>query len=303
MKITRIIILTFALAVTCFAQEAKWTRIEFEKNLFSAAFPPEMIVDAEKIEGTQKLKLWSFAEEMQVNLVVYKYDRPKEYLKNLRVGGTSESEQTEIGDVYARKFLFAKNGYYSAQIYLAAKKALYYFSFTSNKADNPKLARFLNSVKTNGKIIFPAEKTSPEEAENTLTDAEIKSTSEVVTAINRVPNNLKANYEIDRVTRSMNVIEKRTTMTRLPIILREAKAKSDKLKGQMVVVRIQLLATGDTGEVAVFSDADDKAIFAAVEAVRSMKFLPAQLKGKNIDSYYVLLYNGEIGDGSSTVLQ
>jgi hypothetical protein len=303
MKITRIIILTFALAVTCFAQEAKWTRIEFEKNLFSAAFPPEMIVDAEKIEGTQKLKLWSFAEEMQVNLVVYKYDRPKEYLKNLRVGGTSESEQTEIGDVYARKFLFAKNGYYSAQIYLAAKKALYYFSFTSNKADNPKLARFLNSVKTNGKIIFPAEKTSPEEAENTLTDAEIKSTSEVVTAISRVPNNLKENYEIDRVTRSMDAVRKPTPMNRFPILLRKPDPKWDKLKGKMVVVRIQLLATGDTGEVKVFSDADDKGIYSAVEAVRSMKFLPARLNGKNVDSYYVYMFNTEVTDGSSGILQ
>jgi hypothetical protein len=303
MKIINTLLIILALSFICFAQEAKWTRIEFEKNLFSATLPPEIIVDAEKTEGIRKFKIWSFGEGIQVNLVVYKYDKPKEYLKNLRVGGSSESDQTEIGDVYARKFLFAKSGYYSAQIYIAAKKALYYFSFTSNKTDNANLARFLNSVKTNGKIIFPAEKNSPEVVENMLADIDLKSSPEVITAINRVPNNLKANYEVDRVTRSMNAIEKRTTMTRLPIILREAKAKSDKLKGQLVLVRIQLLANGDTGEVAVFSDADDKAIFAAVEAVRSMKFLPAQLKGKNIDSYYVLLYNGEIGDGSSTVLQ
>lgn len=303
MKLNKILLLiTMLTAMTCFAQETKWTRIEFEKTVFSAALPPEMIVDAEKFERTRMYKIWSYSEGFKVNLVAYKYDRPKEYLKNLRVGGSSESDQIEIGDIYARKFLYSKDGYYSAQIFIATKKALHYFSFTSNETDNINLTRFLNSLKTQGKIIFPAEKPSPEEAENTLIDTQIKSSPEVVTAINRVPNNLKGNYEVDRVTRVMSKIEKPNILTKAPIILREARGRGDKIKGQLVTVRIQLLANGDTGEVAVFSDADDKAIFEVVEAVRSMKFLPAKLKGKNVDSYYVVLFNGIVGDGSSTIV-
>jgi hypothetical protein len=104
------------------------------------------------------------------------------------------------------------------------------------------------------------------------------------------------------VTRVMSKIEKPNILTKAPIILREARGRGDKIKGQLVTVRIQLLANGDTGEVAVFSDADDKAIFEVVEAVRSMKFLPAKLKGKNVDSYYVVLFNGIVGDGSSTII-
>jgi hypothetical protein len=299
-KITLSIIMLIAL--NCFAQEAKWTRIDFEKNLFSAIFPTDMIVDAEKVEGNRKFKIWSYGGELNVNLIAYKNDRAKEYLKNMRVGGSLESDQTDVGDVYARKFVFRTDGFYSAQIYLASKKGLYYFSFTADKVDSPKLVKFFNSFKTQGKAIFPAEKPSAEEPEISLIDTDLKSSPQVVTALNRVPNNLTGNYDVDRVTRSMNTIRKPSQMNRFPIILRDPEPKSGKIKGQFVVVRVQLMANVDTGEVKVYTDADDKGVFAAVDAVRKMKFLPAQLNGKNVDSYFVYMFNAEVTDGSSGII-
>jgi hypothetical protein len=303
MKIINTLLIISVFSLICFAQDKKWTQINFENNLFSASLPPEQVIDTEKIKDSKRqLKVWAFADGFAATVTSYKADKPKDFLKNLRVGAKG-SDQTEIGDVYARKFIFGDGDSYSAQVYLATKKSIYYFSFSATQANSTIVDRFLNSLKTQGKVLFPAEKSSSAEAENTIAEIDLKTSSEVLTALNRVPNNLKANYEIDRVTRSMNKVQKGSILTRYPIILRDADPKSGKIKGQMVVVRIQLLANGDTGEVAVFSDADDKAIFAAVESMRSMKFLPAQLNGKNVDSYYVLLFNGEVGDGSSGIIQ
>jgi hypothetical protein len=293
-------------AITCFAQETKWTRVEFEKNLFSVAFPSELVVDAEKVEGNKKLRIWSFGDGVQMTLVVYvsdKSNKPKEILKHTMEPNATESDQTEMGDIYAKKFLFESNSNYSAHFYIATKKRLYYFTFSSNRSDNPKISRFLNSIKTNGKIIFPSDVSSLEETENLISETELKSTPEVLAAINRIPNNLKAIYEVDRKTKLMSKIRKPTPLTRLPILLRTPDFKWDKLKGKTILVRIQLLANGDTKEVTVYSDAADNEISIAVEAVRSIKFLPAQLNGKNVDSYHVYMFNAEITDSSSGILK
>jgi hypothetical protein len=290
MNLSRILFVALLLsAINCFAQETKWTRIEFEKNAFSVSLPSDMIVDAEKYDKDHKLRIWSVLGETQINLVVSEpNENPKESIRRFGFNGAKETDQSEIDKVYARKILYDTNNTFPSMICVATKKYLYLFAFSSKLNGSVDIAHFLNSIKISGKIVFATDKVLPDEAEKVVADTELKSSPEVLTALNRVPNNLKAKYETERVSMSIEEIWKPPQMTRMPIFLRKPVFNLNKLKGKPVLVRIKLLANGDTGEVTAFSaDADDKTISAVVDAVRTIKFVPAQLNGKNVDSYYV----------------
>jgi hypothetical protein len=299
MKISAVLFVALTFAFSLAAQEnaaAKWMRVEFENKNFSVAFPPNFLVDAEKRDEGQRYRVIGFQNGVKMELTVYKTNSPKTRLKELAfMQGMRVTNFTTNGFTGKKTTSVEFSKIYFESVYLASEEYYYFLHVRSRTSDKAELKRFLYSLTLGGKQLFvQTEKLNlPEE---TVALDTLQTSAEVTEAYARKSGkkNGKVTYEAD----SPDIVEgDDETLSRPPLVLVRPKLEfKPPLNGNtrdgflIVKLKINFLANGEIGDIIVYSDSKGDFARACVEAAQKMKFVPAQLNGKNVDATSVFEY-------------
>jgi hypothetical protein len=275
------------------AQNIKWTRIETDKKELSVAFPPGFIVDAEK-QGAKRYFITGWQSDVRMELHVFKQADAKERLRMMGgspSGETVSSSFTFDGVNGIRDSLPESNAEFSEGVFLASDNYFYILTVSAkDKRKEIEIMRFLNSVQIKGFPLYVVDhkQNVPEE---TVALADLKTSPEVIEAYNRKPEktNIKISRELAPPPDEVFSFEK---YSRPPIVLEKPYPKFDgKARAALAVkLKINFLANGQIGDITAYSSADKNYVDACIEAARKIKFIPAQLDGKTVDSTDIVDY-------------
>jgi hypothetical protein len=297
-----ILILFFAI-VTCSAQE-KWTRIEFEKTV-SVAVPDSFLVDAEKNDRNRKYRVFAYNSDFQIELNVYKNDNPKVAVNYYRME-SNDSDKTEIDGMAVRRLIKFQNKLQINIVLIGTKNFVYAFRVLAENINAILIQRFIDAIKINGKSPFPQQVEPIKTIETLISDSELKSSVEVVNSWNR---KISKTEEYEKVTKPDNLLTKpvldkpysrtiiflndpETLMTKkvTKFIVRSDRPEIPK-EPEQVLALITFLASGEIGTIKVFSTGDEDNTKSIVKSIKSIKFLPAQIDGKNVSSQTLLSFS------------
>jgi hypothetical protein len=284
MKLNKILFLVIILAaVNCFAQETKWTRIEFEKTV-SVSVPDGFLVDVEKNSGDRKFRIMYYIKDFQIELNIYKSDYSKQSVNNYRME-TNDSEKIEVEKIIARRLISTMYDLKSNVVVIGTKKLFYNLRVQMKSEDDPIAMQFINSIKINGKIAFPQK--SENISEVAILDSTLKTSSEIQSAWNRVVSKSEEYTNASSIKEIMKQTNPTEKYLREPIFIENPYYSISKniipeilsilLSGNRgkdlgkIAASVKLLANGETGEIKIFSTADKKMTKFVVRAIRGLK--------------------------------
>jgi hypothetical protein len=298
MKLSRILfVLMVFYAVNCFAQDIKWTRIEFEKNV-SVSVPEGFLVDmgAYYLRGKGRIIYQNsdFLIELDAD--------PKRAVRKF-VSDTWSVDTVETNKVIARRFIYTDSPKLDF-VLVGTDKYYYKFRIQTENTDDPKVLRFIDSIKIEGKSAFPQNTESAVTDETTVSFSNLKTSSEIKVAesLNRSDTNeYKKASSIDEIKKQDT---KPVKYSRLPLIVGKSSLMQN-LIGSIIarkdlgkaVIKVLLKSDGNTGEVTIFSTADEKTTKEIFKQVKNRRFVPAQIDGKNADYVEILEYDLDFSSG------
>ncbi len=303
MKILTIIFIVLAFAAAgVSAQEksaAKWTRIEFENKNFAISFPPGFIVDAEKREGDRRYRISAIMNGVRMDLSIFKFGGTKERLKIVRFDVDDALSTFSINGFDGRRAASsAIRKIYSERIAIASDNYYYYLSASARSTENAELKRFLFSIHLGGKRLF-TQKENASFDEETASLETLKTDADVLEAMSRkyVENKGSVSYELEPA--EIESDENNEKFSR-PVIILDRPSGSLKLPSSVLAtssggillgkLKVNFMANGQVGDIIAYSSADKDFIKSCVDAARKIKFVPAQIDGKNVDAAAVVEY-------------
>jgi hypothetical protein len=303
MKFTKSVFFIFILVTICSAQE-KWTRIEFEKNV-SVSIPEGFLVDMGAYYLRGKGRIIYQNSDFLIELDVYDYADPKRAVRKF-VSDTWSVDTVETSKVIARRFIYTDSP--KMDFVLAATDKYYYkFRIQTENTNNPKVLRFIDSIKIEGKSAFPQNTESAVTDETMVSFSNLKTSSEIKVAesLNR------SDTDEYKRTSSIDEIKKQDTKpvkySRLPFIVGKSNLMQNLIGSIIarkdlgkVLVKVTLKSDGNTGEVTIFSTADEKTTKEIFKQVKNRRFVPAQIDGKNAD--YVEIIECDLDFSSGRVV-
>lgn len=277
--------------------EAEWMRIESDDKRFSIAFPTDSIINAENNDKITDYKIDGYKDGVSMHLSIYgkKFDQGN--LKRMILSNPRQATDFKIGDFTIRKIDGDNFEKFSQTYYITSKKKYYRLYVTSDSAANSQVSSFLMSIKLDDKPIF---KNTEDDlrTEKTISFKDLKSSPEVIEAIKRKPQQQDRNirYEIKSYESTYNINDEKN-YSRKAIVIEQARpefpSSAKSLSGKFEVsMNVELLANGQVGDITIIqSPTDAFANQCCVDAVKKLKFIPAQINGQNVDSFKIIRYN------------
>ena len=304
MKLTGLFALILLFAVICFAQEQtdgkneiKWTRIETKDKDLSVSLPNGFLVDAEPKEGGQKTRIIGFQNGFVMELTIYEAGNSKERLDWVHPGERDKVTAFRSNGFDGKNIVSNEDGF-SSSIYLAWEKKFYRLFVRGENEQSPQVTRFLYSIKLNGQPLFVQKTPKVDSAEEIVSVSSLKTSDEVLAALKRKSEDVKISYVLNSAKNKTP--EDKTKYSRPPIILYQPRPEPDRNaiprkqfaddKPQAISFRcrLTLLANGQIGEITVLSSFPEYVteIYKrnVMNSVRQIRFVPAQINGKNVDS-------------------
>lgn len=303
MKLLSSLIIIFAFVLSISAQEkaAKWTRIESEDKSFSISLPPHFVVDAEKRERGQRYEINGYLNGVKMRLKVYAERNAKSRLKQARYMPGAKVREFSANGFNVKRITaeeFSKN--YFETIELAADGYFYSIYVKAGSKEKEELKRFLYSINISGKQLFQ-QKAKPDFAEETISMGALKTNPDVFEALKRKSEKtkIKVSYEADYSDIESDDYNEK--FSRPPIILERPAVSwrpefNRDLSGNgtyVVKLKVNYLANGQIGDIISYSGTKSGFTEAYIEATRKIKFIPAQIDGKNVDAAIVEEYTLE----------
>jgi hypothetical protein len=301
-----ILLLTFG----CFAQETKWTRIEFEKTV-SVSVPDGFLVDLENFYLSSTGRIIYNCSDFEIEIVIYDYYQPRVAVRD-HIENATRREKYETDDVIARRFIytFQEPRLNQDAVIVGTNKYYYKFRVFTKNLEHPYVRRFINSIKINGKSAFPQNIESTTAAENVIRDSDLKTSSEIKLASKRKVNKI-AEYakvaSIDEIYKQ-EVSEKK--YSRLPFFVGDeisidsffSQSMQRKDYGRLAVC-VLLKADGTLGIINIFSISNEKVVKTAIKFIQKLKFVPAQIDGKNADFVKIWDVDLDLGGNGKVINQ
>jgi hypothetical protein len=304
-KVFLLIFVLLLVAGKILAQDAavtdeKWTRIETDDKTFSVAFPTGSIIDAEDRQFGQKLAVNAFQNGVQMMLKLTEDGDMKNRFKYMTSPGTMKTVSFKVGefsivkseqDVLARKF--------STNIWIVHKDRMYSLYVSGNTGKEKEISRFLYSINLQGKPLF-VQKEKINLPEETVAQSALKTSPQVVEAFERKlqKNKINITYEANTNEPDEPLVE---GLTRKVVILERPRPNIS--AGSSVYVasyvyftaklKVNFLANGQIGDITVLSAGDKDFTKACIEAAQKIRFVPAQINGKNEDYTEIVSYQIE----------
>jgi hypothetical protein len=313
MKITHITLFIILLTaiLPAFAQDAKWLRIETEDKDLSVAFPQTNIIDAEKRDFGQRLRVVAFENGVEMEIKFSEESGAKERISRMFDTKAANSNLMKVGDFLVRKSepekLDGKNFFTSLAI--ARKDNFYILSVHANTGDEPEVARFLYSIRLEGKPLFVQNQQSNYQEQN-INIEDLQTSADVIEAFERNSgkNKGKVTYELD----SKNPDAETDNLKHRAIILdrpfprfRPQFENGFPIRDTSLEVklRVQYLADGQVGDIVVLSESDKNFTDSAIDAVRDSVFIPARRGDEFVDSVQKVNFTARTFSSVQTIIR
>jgi TonB family protein len=176
----------------------------------------------------------------------------------------------------------------SVNLQLASSKGLYSISASARDSDDLTYSRLLRSVLINGAPLYAGAIINAAETEK-ISIAALSTHEDVLRALRmpdsrqrkleKVPKGKKQNQEEDEKP----IYSRSLAMLRKPRPGYTDAARMSGVQGT-VVLQVTFLSTGEVGTIALVESLDRGLNNSAFSAAKRMKFLPAEIDGKPVDS-------------------
>lgn len=278
----------------------KWTRIEANDEV-SVAVPEGFLVDREKSITGKTHRIFAWAGATSIEMLFRDETRFQ--------GKITQGQPPEGVEVFKAEGLngsrscSAPGKRVSCKISLSSDRYSYYFTVDS-LSEKPEIARiFLASIMVRGKAVFMGE---PAPVSETRQLTQLITSPEITKALTRKPNDP---VKVTQKRLSDHTGDREPPDTVLPAVildkpfpgrmerisLSQPPNFGKKRTGSDIVVRgaratVTFLASGEIGEVVIYSDEKKSFIDDCIDAVKKIKFIPARENGKAVDSVQTVSY-------------
>lgn len=267
--------------------QAPWVRIESENRDISFAVPAEYLVAEERAQFAKTKTVSAFEGGVNFEISASDLENSRGNLGRIMVDGSRKPSvlDFELDGVFGKMVAYSDHGYHQT-IYLSAKKGYYVLHITAASKDAPEVGRFLRSIRIKGKPIVDAASGPAETEAGTIGLDSLKVSPEVKEALDRKAgrSDRKITFEPLSAYRPC-----RNDMSARPaFIVAEAAPEIGSMRptaagsGELRM-NIQMLASGQVGDIVVFSDLEKNVLRAFAEAAAKTRFIPAKLNGVAVD--------------------
>ena len=283
----------------------KWTRIEANNEVW-VAVPEGFLVDGEKSKTGKTHSVFAGAGATSIKLNFLDMTKLKGAVR--RTSARPEKEEGE--EVFKAEGLdgsrrcSAPSKRVSCTIWLGSDRYIYVFTVDS-LSEKPEIAKiFLASIMVRGKAILKGE---PAPVSETRQLAQLTTSPEITMALARTPNDP---VKVTQKRLSDFAGDRELPDTVLPAVILEWPWPIEgmekinlnrqpnfgkKRTGADIVVRgaratITFSASGEIGEVVIYSDEKKSFIDECIDVVKKIKFIPAREDGKAVDSVQTVSY-------------
>lgn len=294
--ITTILLILFMPLILLAQSSEKWTKIVSPKNDLTVLIPGDFLVDNEDGE----YHIYAYLNEVRINLSVQNDGQAKSRLKMMRqFPYPTEAQVTQftlddfIGDTYVFGNKKDSKNTFSMSMYFASSKAFYILSISSKIKNNPTLEKFLYSVRLNKTPLIKQENSINQDTEKGVSLASLETSLIILEALRK-----KDSEKPKVIYISEDEQEKKTEETKYsrPLtILRKPQAKytdSGRQNSTQGKIRLKIIfkADGQIGDIIVLQKLSNGLTKEAINAARKIKFLPAEIDGKAVDSTKIVEY-------------
>jgi TonB family protein len=298
-----------------------WFRLESANKEISVDIPQNFLVDTDRRSGLIMSKAtltdpsrtsafkdqvaqtyWSqpdiraFSKDVQIRFRLYKLpmiSNSKVLLEFFLPGeeGNGEVRDAEVEGFRIRSRVYRNSGYLSADVYIAKAARIYVINASVKPAQEAVLNRLLASIKSRGNRALADFEEVPGEASQTFEIDSLKTSPEITEALKKKAIDKEALPNRTALMNSSN----RSSLDRPVVILRPAlppiPQEMEVFKGTVSLI-VTFQADGSVGEVFVDKSADNKRLDKlCVKKVRMIKFLPAMVDGKPIDTVQTISFD------------
>lgn len=276
--------------------ENKWLRIEFEDKKLSVAVPRTNIIDTEKRDQSQRLRIVAFENGVEFEIFHRKPNFIPGFLASITNSGKSKGYTFQIGDFTVLKSspIVSKGNVTRSFTFIRDKN--YYTLTVHSKTENEKEAeRFLLSIKIEGKPVF-IKNEETNFREETISVSDLKTSPEVIEAEKRQTGKIEGKITFE--LKSDEEIVETEDLTHHALIIDKPLPRYDPKTGFIgaveklnVRLKVQFRADGQIGDIVVLSNSDEDFTKSAINKARRIKFVPARRNGEFVDSYQIVSYS------------
>ena len=312
------LLVVFCAFGTAYSQSVpiQWTRVESENKEFSCLLPSGFSVafDKEGFSRSNPRDLWDHTEFKNVRSLGGYSDGIATFLevydvKNTKKGLAFITES--ISDVTVIQMQFEnftirqvkKEGDDSSDsFYIASKSQIYLVGYGSRASNNPAVARFLASIRLNGKPIFNS-KIAPfsESGSVTLISALSETPTEIVEDIIPKKDEKELKQKSTQPASMPQTNEPRPPSDdpdKLTILMKPRAAYTDSARQAneqgIIRLRVMFLANGHIGKITVLKKLRFGLLENVIRSAKRIKFVPAAKDGVAVDKEKVIEYTFSI---------
>jgi len=287
----------FVFGLQVFSQDVpqNWVRIESKARDFSVALPEgEFLVDH---DGT-KSEMWHLRPGGLISVRMNNVKGAKAALERSTQlnSPTSDYKTIESGDFIGRwtERFVEKTGMHTYWYNLASSNGSYLITVNVKKADDAVVERFIRSIRLDGRPLVDA--TVSDTPETRIVSVESLEMSDTIKeALRReTPKDLK--LETDATPTPLpNPFQytRGAIIFRRPVAAYTSDARRRRVSGS-VMLRVTLLANGTIGRIALTKSLDQDLDRQAFAAAKQIKFIPAEMDGKPVDTTVQVSYSFSI---------
>ncbi len=296
-----LLISTTLLTFSLYAQsKSDWMRVESDKKEFSILIPSDSLTDSTKRNGVQTFRSFGVHDGVEVDVIEYKGVRSMEdalrdsmrtnfaLLKDFHGFGVVHYEnQLPSGLTTVRVNVFKRNLFYVARV-------------TALPERKNRVADVLASIRIEGFRYFEFEG-SEELMGDTVAMNKLQTSSEFTDAWERKSEEIERKVDILSISSEQDAFETKGLSRRAIVInIPELRIPNDlipKLRGAPepnAVMVVTLLASGQVGDIKVLRAVLRGFGQTCANSYKKMKFVPAQVGGKNVESVRVFQCNAPL---------
>jgi hypothetical protein len=283
-----ILLSAFLSAAPAAVQAGEWTRIESFMREFSYLVPDNYSAFRSK-EGKSYL-VSSYRDGVSINIFMQPELSPRRRLVDLEEKYDlfdCAYEYYTLANAAGKIFTCESDKQFFRTIYLALDTKYYRITVGADSSLNNNAKKFLNSIRIMGKPMFPKNNDAKDNDEKTLAEEKL-TTDKLAEQYLKMPDSsgLKTSWaetekapliNADSPVYSRELYVLKSAAPKLPVETLRAGPRSARAR-----LKITFLATGEIGKAVVAHSTNGTYTQAVLDALPKMRFIPAQIAGKDV---------------------
>lgn len=274
------------------AANSEWVRIEGFMREYSFLMPEGYF--AYRNKKTSETYLSSYKNDVSINIHITSDFFPKERLKGLEDkydGGDCKYDYYTLGPYSGKIFTCENRKQFFKTIYLASGSGYFKIVVGAVSEFEKDVTKFLGSLRFHGAALFPRYNASFNSDENSISVLDLKNDPLVEEYLNK-PDNENIKWGNSGNSKTTFFDADSTVYSRDLIILRRKQPKFSAKRGTLISVKIKIhfLTSGQIEKVEVISSTGTEHSEKAIESLKEMKFIPAQIDGKDVECSRVMQF-------------